>query len=124
MLLAWPDISEESIFGAQCIEAFKGMTIVHIGELAGQTLSANPWGQVCAEALYHCSCDLCSTLLTSCGDVQSTSARCQQALWSTFRCVARVPLHTWPGMMDELTIWKRAEAPVECDGAFFVALAD
>eukprot|EP00050_Salpingoeca_kvevrii_P020823 m.103020 g.103020 ORF g.103020 m.103020 type:complete len:100 (+) comp9037_c0_seq4:669-968(+) len=99
MLLAWPDISEESIFGAQCIEAFKGMTIVHIGELAGQTLSANPWGQ-------------------------STSARCQQALWSTFRCVARVPLHTWPGMMDELTIWKRAEAPVECDGAFFVALAD
>jgi len=38
--------AEESSFGLECLRAFKGNTIFHVGETIGETLSSDPWGQV------------------------------------------------------------------------------
>ena len=95
LLLAWPDECETSDFGLQCLRGFQGRWLVHVGELVGQTCSANPWGQ-------------------------STSQRCQLELFRTFRQVASHPLPNWPGHRDALTVWHRARDAVDCDGAAFV----
>ena len=94
LLLAWPDQEEESTFSLECLENFRGDTIIHVGELFGETQSPHPWGA-------------------------STSSKFQLALLAHFRLVQRVPLPNWPGLRDTLTVWRRLEAPVECDGALF-----
>lgn len=84
-------LPEDCSFSLDCLRHYKGGTIIHIGELFGETLSANPWGQ-------------------------TTSRAFQLELGERFRCVSRVQLPNWPGHMDSLTIWSRASQPVECDG--------
>ncbi|XP_032220374.1 uncharacterized protein LOC116603372 [Nematostella vectensis] len=84
LLIAWPDNEESSTFGIDCLNNYKGDTIIHIGELLGETFSANPWGQ-------------------------SSSRDFQLRLAETFRCVSRVQLPNWPGHMDSLTIWSRVD---------------
>ena len=86
---------EDCSFSLDCLKHYKGGTIIHIGELFGETLSANPWGQ-------------------------TTSRAFQLELGERFRCVSRVQLPNWPGHMDSLTVWSRASQPVECDGADMV----
>ncbi|XP_030041501.1 uncharacterized protein LOC115456511 [Microcaecilia unicolor] len=95
LLLSWPDTEESSMFSLDCLAFFQGETIIHIGELLGETLSANPWGQ-------------------------STARDFQLALATDFCCVKRMRLPNWPGHMDSLSIWKRKNPqPVLCDGAHF-----
>ena len=86
---------EDCSFSLDCLKHYKGGTIIHIGELFGETLSANLWGQ-------------------------TTSRAFQLELGKRFRCVSRVQLPNWPGHMDSLTVWSRASQPVECDGADMV----
>lgn len=95
LLLSWPDHEEDCSFSLDCLKHYKGCTIIHIGELFGETLSANPWGQ-------------------------TTSRAFQLELGERFRCVSRVQLPNWPGHMDSLTVWSRASQAVECDGADMV----
>ncbi|XP_038670231.1 uncharacterized protein LOC119974936 isoform X1 [Scyliorhinus canicula] len=95
LFLAWPDIDESSTFSLDCLSDFKGDIILHVGELLGETLSANHWGQ-------------------------STSRSFQLALAEEFCCLSRIKLPNWPGHLDSLTMWKRKSAqPVVCDGANF-----
>ncbi|XP_067866531.1 uncharacterized protein [Heterodontus francisci] len=95
LFLAWPDIDESSTFSLDCLSHFKGDIILHAGELLGETLSANHWGQ-------------------------STSRNFQLALAEEFCCLSRIKLSNWPGHLDSLTMWRRKSAqPVVCDGANF-----
>ena len=93
--------SESCSFSLDCLKFYKGNTIIHIGEMFGETLSSNPWGQ-------------------------TTSRDFQIQLGESFRCVSRVQLPNWPGHMDSLTVWSRVSQPVRCDGAdmVFVHLAN
>ncbi|XP_043574366.1 uncharacterized protein LOC122564008 [Chiloscyllium plagiosum] len=95
LFLAWPDIDESSTFSLDCLSYFRGDIILHVGELLGETLSANHWGQ-------------------------STSRNFQLALAEDFCCLSRVKLPNWPGHLDSLTMWKRKNPQsVVCDGANF-----
>ncbi|XP_078539722.1 uncharacterized protein LOC144824537 isoform X2 [Lissotriton helveticus] len=95
LLLAWPDAEESSLFSLDCLSYYRGDTILHVGELLGETFSSNPWGQ-------------------------STSRDFQLALADDFCCVRRLGLPHWPGHRDSLSIWKRKNPqPVLCDGAHF-----
>ncbi|MEE6468616.1 hypothetical protein FKM82_008331 [Ascaphus truei] len=95
LLLAWPDADESSHFSLDCLSYFRGETLFHIGEVLGETLSSNPWGQ-------------------------STSRDFQLALAEDFCCVKRVKLPSWPGHVDSFSVWKRKNSQlVLCDGAHF-----
>ncbi|XP_078599756.1 uncharacterized protein LOC144874954 [Branchiostoma floridae x Branchiostoma japonicum] len=94
LFLAWPDADESSKLSTDCLNHYKGDVIIHIGELFGETLSSDPWGQ-------------------------STSKAFQQTLGERFRCVTRMQLPNWPGHADTLTLWRRIPAAVDCDGAMF-----
>lgn len=85
---------EENRFSYECLRHYAGDTIVHVGELYGETFSSNPWGQ-------------------------STSRIFQLELGKTFRCVFRTRLPSWPGYMDSLSIWCRCDTAVDCDGGSF-----
>jgi hypothetical protein len=95
LFLAWPDDSETSRFGRECIERFQGLWVIHVGELVGSTASSNPWGQ-------------------------STAQQGQEQLFLRFRKVAEVKLPTWPGHCDRLSVWRRAGPAVSCMGGDFV----
>eukprot|EP01147_Barroeca_monosierra_P006362 gene6362-9288_t len=97
IFIAWPDVSEESTFGIDCLKLFRGNLVAHIGELRGDTLSDNPWGQ-------------------------SSSALFQDYLTSTFRLYKRIELPRWPYQRDSLTLWRRVTSPVNCDGGMFVSM--
>ena len=84
--------SEECTFSRECLGHYQGNTVIHIGELLGETCSANPWGQ-------------------------TSSRDFQLKLVEQFRCVCRVELPNWPGHMDSLTIWSRVSSSQDCDGA-------
>uniref|UniRef100_UPI00398EDB9C uncharacterized protein n=1 Tax=Pristiophorus japonicus TaxID=55135 RepID=UPI00398EDB9C len=95
LFLAWPDTDESSTFSLDCLSYFKGNTILHVGELLGETLSANHWGQ-------------------------SSSRDFQLALAEDFCCLSRIKLPNWPGHLDSFTMWERKSTqPVVCDGAHF-----
>ncbi|XP_078278395.1 uncharacterized protein LOC144606305 isoform X1 [Rhinoraja longicauda] len=95
LLLAWPDVDESSTFSVDCLRRFQGETLVHVGELLGETQSANPWGQ-------------------------SSSREFQLSLAEDFCCVSRIKLPNWPGHLDSLTLWRRKNVqPVVCDKAHF-----
>ncbi|XP_073472962.1 uncharacterized protein LOC143982004 [Lithobates pipiens] len=95
LFLAWPDADESSRFSLDCLAYFRGHTLFHVGELLGETLSSNPWGQ-------------------------STSRDFQLALAEDFCCVKRIRLPNWPGHVDSFTVWKRKNPQfVLCDGAHF-----
>ena len=98
LLLCWPDIVGDSAaddadrgsFGVDCVRAFRGDVIAHIGELGPAVVRAR--------AGY--------------GDVfppggSSSSAALQVALREGFACVATVKLPNWPPYNSHLTIWRR-----------------
>ncbi|EDV23582.1 uncharacterized protein TRIADDRAFT_58371 [Trichoplax adhaerens] len=87
LMLAWPDDTDESSFSVDCLSHYEGDCIIHIGELFGETLSFNPWGQ-------------------------STSCKFQLELLKSFRCIKRVNLPNWPGHKDNLTIWRRINSNI------------
>jgi hypothetical protein len=85
---------EESTFSLDCLHHYEGDTIIHVGELYGETFSSNPWGQ-------------------------STSRMFQMEIGKTFRCLYRRRLPSWPGYMDSLSIWCKIDSPVDCEGGRF-----
>ncbi|XP_063300307.1 uncharacterized protein LOC134587923 isoform X1 [Pelobates fuscus] len=95
LFLAWPDADESSRFSLDCLSYFRGQTLFHVGELLGETMSSNPWGQ-------------------------STSRDFQLALAEDFCCVKRLKLPSWPGQVDSFSMWRRKSSQlVLCDGAHF-----
>jgi hypothetical protein len=98
LLLCWPDIVGDSAaddadrgdFGCACLEAFRGDTVAHIGEL-GPAVARAKRGY---------------------GDVfppggSSSSAALQAALRREFECATTVKLPNWPPYNSHLTIWRR-----------------
>jgi len=72
-----------SLPSVQCLKAFEGMYVVHVGELFGCTWSAmNVWGK-------------------------TTSKEFQIELQSHFHKVYEYELTRWPLFRDTLTVWKR-----------------
>ncbi|KAE8622090.1 hypothetical protein XENTR_v10005090 [Xenopus tropicalis] len=95
LLLAWPDADESSKFSRDCLTYYRGKMIFHVGELLGETVSSNPWGQ-------------------------SSTRDFQLCLAEEFCCVKRLQLPNWPGQVDSFTVWKRKSPQlVLCDGAHF-----
>lgn len=72
--------------GAACLENYKGDTIVHVGELFGDTLSMDqaPWGR-------------------------SSGAEFQQRLFSEYHCVLKAKLTNWLHVKDTISVWKRSK---------------
>ena len=50
---------EDSTFGFDCVTEYKGKLIVHVGELLGDTLSSNPWGQTTSSKSVSCHVHAC-----------------------------------------------------------------
>ena len=72
--------------GASCLEHFEGDTVIHVGELYGDTPSMDqaPWGR-------------------------SSGAEFQQRLSSEYHCILRVRLQNWLHVNDTISVWKRTE---------------
>lgn len=75
-----------SSMGAACLEHYMGDTIIHVGELFGDTLSMDhaPWGR-------------------------SSSAEFQQRLFSEYHCILRAKLTNWLHVRDTISVWKRSQ---------------
>ncbi len=82
------DISEQiaTSLGAACLEHFKGDTIIHVGELVGDTISMDqaPWGR-------------------------SSSAGFQQRLCAEYHCILKAKLTNWLHVQDSISVWKRSK---------------
>lgn len=88
LFLCYPDeftsASPQSLALA-ALNAYKGNTVIVAGELLETgTLLENPWGRAC-------------------------DGEFQQQLRATFHKVLQVPLPSWPGSIDALTVWRRTE---------------
>ncbi len=75
-----------SSMGAACLEHYMGDTIIHVGELFGDTLSIDdaPWGR-------------------------SSGAEFQQRLFSEYHCILRAKLTNWLHVRDTISVWKRTK---------------
>jgi hypothetical protein len=85
LFLCYPDDFEfeAASMALKCLKMYKGDTIVLVGEAFGQTAqSDNPWGR-------------------------SAGADFQQHLAVSFHKVLQLPLPSWPGSQDTLTVWRR-----------------
>lgn len=88
LLLCYPDFGDTQsddqtqTMSLQCLQHYKGDTIITIGEWFGSTFAENPWGK-------------------------SFDAIFQQEIVASFHCVIRCTLPTWPGSCDILQVWKR-----------------
>jgi len=80
-------------FGWQCLNAYKGTYVIHVGELAFLDSSLNldqaPWGR-------------------------SSSPEFQQRLASEFHCIAKIQLPNWLHVRDSISVWKRSELCEMC----------
>jgi hypothetical protein len=72
--------------GAACLEHYKGNTVIHVGELYGDTPSMDqaPWGR-------------------------SSGPEFQQRLASEYHCILRATLNNWLHVNDTISVWKRTE---------------
>lgn len=80
------DSDRPSSMGAACLEYFKGDTIIHVGEIYGDTLSMDhaPWGR-------------------------SSGAEFQQRLFSEYHCILKAKLPNWLHVRDTISVWKRTQ---------------
>eukprot|EP00804_Cyclotella_cryptica_P011878 CCRYP_004384-RA/>CCRYP_004384-RA protein AED:0.36 eAED:0.36 QI:0/-1/0/1/-1/1/1/0/380 len=79
--------SKSRSMAAACLEHFTGSTIIHVGELFGDTLSLDlsPWGR-------------------------SSSSEFQERLASEYHCILKMKLaNNWLHVRDTLSVWKRSE---------------
>jgi len=96
LLLCYPDEFEEDYksVALECLNNYKGNIVILVGESFGQTMGENPWGR-------------------SAGD------EFQVELAAQFHKILQVPLPSWPGTMDSLSVWKRSTfAHIDEDTAF------
>jgi len=96
LFLCYPDEDDEDddhdderpavSLAARCLEHYRGTTVVHVGELMGDTLSMAqaPWGR-------------------------STSPEFHQRLLSEYHCILRATLTNWLHVRDTISVWKRSE---------------
>lgn len=89
LFLCYPDeelLEGEKEMAYSCLEYFKGDTIIHVGELYGDTLSLDhaPWGR-------------------------SSGPNFQQRLSSEFHCILKAQLTNWLHVRDTISVWKRSE---------------
>lgn len=85
LMLCYPDDFEDqdTSVALECMELFKGSTVIHVGELYGQT--------VCKPGAFG----------------KTTSPDAQVYLAENFHKVLQVPLPCWSANVDSLTVWKR-----------------
>jgi hypothetical protein len=90
LFLCYPDEDvmegDRSSMGAACLEDYKGDTIIHVGELFGDTPSMDqaPWGR-------------------------SSGPEFQQRLAAEYHCVLKAKLTNWLHVHDTISVWKRTE---------------
>eukprot|EP00554_Chaetoceros_debilis_P004935 CAMPEP_0194088342 /NCGR_PEP_ID=MMETSP0149-20130528/28743_1 /TAXON_ID=122233 /ORGANISM="Chaetoceros debilis, Strain MM31A-1" /LENGTH=317 /DNA_ID=CAMNT_0038771965 /DNA_START=69 /DNA_END=1018 /DNA_ORIENTATION=+ len=72
--------------GASCLEHFTGDTVIHVGEVYGDTPSMDqaPWGR-------------------------SSGPQFQQRLAAEYHCILKAKLTNWLHVMDTISVWKRSE---------------
>ena len=72
--------------GAACLEHYKGNTVIHVGELFGDTPSMDqaPWGR-------------------------SSGPAFQQRLAAEYHCVLKAKLTSWLHVKDTISVWKRTK---------------
>ena len=95
LFLCYPDdfeLSSESL-ALSCLEAYKGDTIILVGELFGSTVLENPWGK-------------------------SAGPDFQINLMASFHKVLQVPLPSWMTSRDSLSVWKRTQVTSVDEGEF------
>ena len=70
----------------ECLEHYRGDTVVHVGELFGETVTmdAAPWGR-------------------------SSSPQFQEQLARDYHCVLKAKLPNWLHARDTISVWKRTE---------------
>jgi hypothetical protein len=79
--------SKPKSMAAACLEHFNGSTIIHVGELFGDTLGLDqsPWGR-------------------------SSSTEFQERLSAEYHCILKMKLqNNWLHVRDTLSVWKRSE---------------
>ena len=100
LMLCWPDIvgdeattdADRGTFGVDTLQAYKGKTVVYIGELGPNVCrAAKGWGDPFPKG------------------GSTSSAAFQEELQSNFELVKRVALPNWPPYNSHLTIWNRKE---------------
>ena len=95
LFLCYPDedVMEDSegaeaaeSMGSSCLEYFTGDTVIHVGELYGDTPSMDqaPWGR-------------------------SSGPQFQQRLAAEYHCILKAKLTNWLHVMDTISVWKRSE---------------
>ena len=98
LFLCWPDIvgdegstdSDRGSFAVDTLQAYKGDTFIHVGELASSVVrAAKGWGDPFPPG------------------GSSSSAAFQEELHSHFLLEKRVLLPNWPPYNSHLTIWRR-----------------
>ena len=79
--------SAPTTMGAVCLEHFQGDTIIHVGELVGDTISMDqaPWGR-------------------------SSGAEFQQRLCAEYHCLIKAKLTNWLHVRDTISVWKRSKS--------------
>lgn len=85
LFLCYPDDFEDTdeSLALSCLEYYTGETVICVGEEGlGNTLMENPFGK-------------------------SAAPEFQIELASTFHKILRIPLPSWPGSRNCLTVWKR-----------------
>lgn len=72
--------------GAACLENYEGDTVIHVGELFGDTPSMDqaPWGR-------------------------SSGPEFQQRLAAEYHCILKAKLTNWLHVRDTISVWKRTE---------------
>lgn len=75
----------------QCLNYYSGDTVIHVGELLGQTVCLpNPWGRTSGEEF-------------------------QTLLNSVYHKVLQVSIPSWHTSVDTLTVWKRTKTVIVND---------
>jgi len=107
LLLLYPDDLDmredpsELPLSVAALKCYKGQTVIHVGELLGQTLTVSMEGQDDPATPYPWG--------------RSTDPRFQLLLSATFHKVLQVPLPNWGSVQNCLTLWKRT-ATADIDG--------
>jgi hypothetical protein len=96
LFLCYPDDFEDSdeSMAARCLRHYRGDTVVHVGELLGDTCALpSPWGR-------------------------TTGSEAQLHLHTAYHKVLQVPLQRWPFSRDALSVWRRTSTII-FDGAMY-----
>ena len=89
LLLVWPDYHGRGTYASQCLRAYKGETLLLVGEWCGHTFGSTASAAGCDE------------------EGQAFSPAFQREVEARFELVEQVRLPSWPCTLDALRVWKR-----------------